>query len=159
MSECKKYIPRDSIAKQKYDVAKRDDSNRLICQHVKHGACIGQEFSNKDCLKDGNHSCENPPKDSNYLKNCCKCEDKALRTAKAERPKATGGNVNLSKSEARELTQQLGGRTNKSTKIIYGGERAKIIGLDNAKNLLIQTNNALHRVDANNVKVNNKYVL
>lgn len=94
-----------------------------------------------------------------FLDNCCKCEDKALRTPKAERPKATGGNVNLSKSEARELTQQLGSRTNKLTKIIYGGERAKIIGLDKSKNLLIQTNNALHRVGANNVKVNNKYVL
>jgi len=67
--------------------------------------------------------------------------------------------LELTKSEARELTHQLGGKTNKSTKIMYGGEKAKIIGLDKSKNLLIQTNNALHRVNTNNVKINNKYVL
>jgi hypothetical protein len=97
---------------------------------------------NTQCNDITNHN------NTHFMKECCECAD----TKK-------GGFINLTKSEAQDLKTQLNGGTNKSTKIIYGGERAKIIGLDKSKNVLIQTNNALHRINTNNIKVNNKYVL
>ena len=42
---------------------------------------------------------------------------------------------------------------------MYGGERAKIIGLDKSKNLIIQTENDIHKLSSSNIKVNNKHLL
>lgn len=138
----KKYKSAD---KQICKVIRVDKSKGPItkCENIE-----GPVITCKDGNTENKYKC-NDKKHNLWHYECCQCRKNAKK----------GGFVNLSKSEAHELTQQLQGKTNKSTKIIYGGEKGKIIGLDKSKNLIIQTNNGIHKVNTENVKLNDKYIL
>lgn len=102
----------------------------------------------KESIKKNCESLNNNQLNKLQFEACCKCADTK-----------TGGSLNLTKEQAKDLITQLNHRTNKSTKIMYGGERAKIIGLDKSKNLIIQTENDIHKLYSSNIKVNNKHLL
>jgi len=70
-------------------------------------------------------------------------------------PPQTGGKINLTKQQGKQLIKQLEGRTGASTKIIMNGGSAKILGLKN-NNLIIQTNSNIIRVPVTNVTLNSK---
>jgi len=82
----------------------------------------------------------------------------------AERKKVdnvqNGGSINLTKEQAKQLIQQIGGNSIKSTYVSYNGNNAKIIGYNKqTQNFVVQTGSGLENISINNLMVNGKSVI
>jgi len=164
MSGCKKFIPRNTYGKNTYTLYENSEKEGYTytgkCGLTKSGKCCkyGTNCANGftkiiNCTTLNKEKCNDLNADKSFLANCCKCEDKSLRPKK-------GGSINLTKEQAKQLIQQIGGNSIKSTYVSYNGNDAKILGYNKqTKNLILQTGYGLENISVNNLLVNGKSII
>ncbi len=103
----------------------------------------------KESIKKNCESLNNNPLNKLQFEACCKCADTK-----------TGGSLNLTKEQAKNLIKQIGGNSIKSTYVSYNNNNAKIIGFNKETHkFIIQTGTGLENVSVHNVFVNGKRVI